>query len=420
MRQWSRRELLSRVPAALVVTAWSGSDALAASAERVRARIGDVQTLTIQATERTYVLVRVLTTDGQWGIGEAYGTPGVAVAEQIASLKPWLLGRNPLEIDRIYTLLGEGQPGLAGTRTDGSAHTLVRAASGIEMALWDLAGKLLNVPTAVLLGGQFRDRVRLYDHSKPSDPFDKSICREWAGKVKEDHSGFTAHKIDIPHDSARDPASRHLSTRELTRITAAFENIREAIGWDHDLMVHCHWDLDLPSAIQLSQAVADIKPLWLEDPLPVDFSDAWKRLSEHSPVPVLTGENLSRREGFAPFIVNAACEIVNPDLRNSGGFLETRRIADMASVYGIPIATHNTGSQLHTYQACQWASSVRDFLLCETITGQGGWMDELLVLQGPYISKGYITVNDRPGTGVELNQEVIRAHLAPGQQWWGA
>jgi len=428
----SRREFLAKGSATLLVAGLSRSNALAAALERVRAKISDVQTLTLQGESRTYVLVRVVTNDGHSGIAEAYGTPGVAVAEQVMALKPWLLGKNPLEIDRIYTLMGEGSPGLAGSRTDGSAHMLIRAASGVEMALWDLAGKLLDTPTSVLLGGQFRDHVRMYDHSRPQDMLDKGSCRHWAAQLREHRSGFTAHKIDIPRtssiweangrsepDNARDPVNRHLTSQELKQIAQAFENVREAIGWDHDLMVHCHWELDLPSSIQLAAALAPIKPLWLEDPLPVDYTGSWKRLVERAPVPILTGENLARREGFAPFLVNQACDIVNPDLRNSGGFLETKRVADMASLYGIPIALHNTGSQLHTYQACQWAASIRDFIMCETITGEGGWMDQLIRLDGPYIEKGHVRISGQPGTGVELNREVAEAHLAPGQKWWG-
>jgi L-alanine-DL-glutamate epimerase-like enolase superfamily enzyme len=434
--RWSRRNLLRAGPATLLTgaAALSGVGSLAIAAERVRARISDVQTMTVQGPGRTYVYVRILTSDGHSGVAEAYGTPGVGVAEQIMALKPALVGKDPLEIDRIYTFLGQGAPSLAGGRTDGSAHMLMRAASGVEMALWDLAGNLLDTPTAILLGGQFRDHVRVYDHSRPRDMFDKASCREWAAKVKAHPSGFTAHKIDFPRtdtiwepdaarpqdaDNGRDPANRQLTTKELIRIGQAFENMREAIGWDHDLMVHCHWEYDLRTSIQLAEAVAPARPLWLEDPLPVDYSDSWKRLVERSPVPILMGENLARREGFAPFLVNQACDIVNPDLRNSGGFLETKRIADLASLYGIPMTTHNTGSQLHTYQACQWAASVRDFLMCETITGEGGWMDQVLRLDGPYIEKGYVKTSDKPGTGVELNRDVVQAHLAPGQKWWG-
>ena len=394
-----------------------------AAAQRSTPKIKSVQTMTIQGP-RTYTLVKITTEDGIYGIGEAYGTPAIGVKEQVAAIAPLLVGKNPLEIDVIYTLLGEGGPALSGTRTDGSAHNLMRAASGIEMTLWDLAGKILGVPTTTLLGGRFRETVRVYDHAAPRDMLDKNSCREWAAKVKADPSGFTAHKFDFRHttratDNARDPANRLLTTKELMQIAQGYENCREAIGWDHDIMVHCHWEYDLRTSIQLAQAVAPIKPLWLEDPLPVDYSDSWKRLCEDSPVPILTGENLERRQGFKDFIINQGCDILNPDLRNSGGFLETKRIADMASIFGLPIANHNTGSQLYTWAACQWAASIQDYVACETITGQGGWMDQLLVLDGPYIKEGYVRVTDKPGLGVDINPDVAKAHLAPGETWWG-
>jgi L-alanine-DL-glutamate epimerase-like enolase superfamily enzyme len=396
---------------------------LLSAAEKRRIKIRDVQTMVIQGP-RTYTLVKVVSDDGMFGIGEAYGSPGVGVKEQVVSLKPWLVNKDPLEIDTLYTTMGEHTASLSGTRTDGSAHMLLRAASGIEMALWDLAGKVLGVPTTTLLGGRFRERVRVYDHEAPRNMLDKASCREWAQKVKADPSGFTAHKFGFPHtspksDDGRDLSNRMLTTKELIQIQQGFENCREAIGWDHDIMVHNHWEYDLRTSIQLAQAVESIKPLWLEDPLPVDYSDSWKRLAASSKVPICTGENLVRRQGFKDFIFNQGCDILNPDLRNAGGFLETKRIADMADLFGLPMATHNTASQVHTYSAIQWAASIRDYIACETITGVGGWEDQLLVLDGPYIKGGFIQVLSKPGLGIELNPDVVKAHLGTGEQWWG-
>lgn len=394
-----------------------------AAAERKRFKIRDVQIMVLQGG-RTYTLVKIVADDGVYGIGEAYGTPGVGVKEGVLSLKPWLVGKDPLEIDTLYTTLGERTRDLSGTRTDGSAHQLMRAASGIEMALWDLAGKALGVPTRTLLGGKFRDKVRVYDHAAPRDMLDKASCREWAQKIKADPAGFTAHKFGFPHtkafvDGGRDPSNRLLSTRELIQIRTGFENCREAIGWDHDIMVHNHWEYDLRTSIQLAEAVEPIKPFWLEDPLQVEYSEAWRRLVAASRVPICTGENLSRRQGFRDFIVNAGCDILHPDIRNTGGFLETKRIADMADSFGLPMANHNTGSQVFTYSTAQWAASIRDYIACETITGQGGWMDRVLSLDGPYIQNGFIQVADKPGIGLELNPDVVKAHLAEGETWWG-
>jgi L-alanine-DL-glutamate epimerase-like enolase superfamily enzyme len=397
-----------------------------AAAQRKRVKIRDVQVMMVQGA-RTYTLVKITADDGLFGIAEAYGSPAVGVKEQILSFKPWLVGKDPLEIDAIYHDFGAGTRSLSGTRTDGSAHNLIRAVSGVEMALWDLAGKILDVPTSTLLGGRFRDRVRVYDHAAPKNMLDKGACKEWAARVKEHPWGFTCHKFGFPHtdmktDLARDPSNRMLTTRELINIQQGFENCREAIGWDHDIMVHCHWEYDLRTSIQIADAVESIKPVWLEDPLPVDYSDSWKRLCESSKVPICMGENLARREGFKDFIINQGADILHPDLRNSGGFLETKRIADLAHIYGLPIACHNTGSHVNTYATCQWAASIRDFMSCETSTGDAGAMEalgQLLLLDGPYIKDGFIEVSSKPGLGITLNPDMVKKHLVPGETYWG-
>lgn len=394
-----------------------------AAAQAGRFKIRDVQVM-MMSGGRTYTFVKITADNGVYGIGEAYGSPGIGVKEQILGLKPWLVGKDPLEIDVIFSQLGKGAASLSGTRTDGSAHNMLRAASGIDMALWDLAGKLLGEPTTTLLGGKFRDKVRVYDHAAPRNMLDKASCREWADKAKQDPAGFTCHKFGFPHtnpaeDRARDRGNRLLTTKELLNIAKGFENCREAIGWDHDIMVHCHWEYDVRTALQIAEAVAPIKPVWLEDPLLVDYSESWKRLTQASPVPICMGENLARRAGFLPFIVNSACDILHPDLRNSGGFLETKRIADFADSYGLPMGTHNTGSQLNTWATCQWAGSIRDFIACETVTGKGDWMDQVLQIEGGYIRDGFIAINTKPGLGVDLNPDVVKAHLAPGESWWG-
>lgn len=420
----SRRAFLAGIGGVSFVPSFLAAYQDRVSRARRRVTIRDVQVMMLQGPGRTYTLVKVSSDAGPYGIAEAYGSPGVGVKEQVLSLREWLIGKDPLEIDRLYTDMGVGTRSLSGTRTDGSAHNLIRAVSGIEMALWDLAGKILEVPTSTLLGGRFRDRVRVYDHAAPKNMLDKGALADWAAKAKAHASGFTCHKFGFEHtdpaaDKARDASNRMLTTKELINIQKGFENCRAAIGWDHDLMVHCHWEYDLRTSIQIADAVESSKPVWLEDPLPVDYSESWKRLCAASKVPICMGENLARREGFKDFILNQAADILHPDLRNSGGFLETKRIADMAHVFGLPMANHNTGSQVCTYASAQWAASIRDYMTLETITGEGDWMDKVLLLDGPYIKDGFIQVTDKPGLGIELNPDVVRAHLAPGEVWWG-
>lgn len=381
-----------------------------------KVKIRDIQTMVVQGP-RTYTLVKVVSDAGLYGIGEAYGSPGAGVKEQIHVLKSEIIGKDPLQIDTIYTGLGQ--------RTDGSAHSLMRGVSGIEMALWDLAGKIVGLPVSTLLGGRFRDKVRVYDHAAPKNMLDPASCREWAQKVKADPAGFKTHKFTWSQhttpdkDHARDLSNRILTTSELSRVRKGWENCREAIGFDHDLMVHCHWEFDLRTSIQLSEAIESIRPVWLEDPMAPDYTESWKRLAASSRVPICTGENLTRRHGFKDFILNQGCDILHPDLRNSGGFLETKRIADMAEVFGLPMATHNTGSIVATLANVQWAASIRDYIACETVMGNGDWLDKMVVYDEPMFKDGYITVSKKPGLGFDLNPDVVRAHLAAGEQWWG-
>lgn len=437
LRKVSRRSFLVGLGMAPVVPTFLSSYRLLAAPMQKRAKITDIRTMVMQGP-RTYTLVKVISDAGLYGIAEAYGSPGVGVKEQIHALKAQFIGRDPLQIDTLFTGLGN--------RTDGSAHQLMRAVSGIEMALWDLNGKILDVPAWKLLGGRFRDRVRVYDHSGPRNMLDKATVADWAAQLKGQASGFTCHKFGIQADPpgpgtgrgggrgggqgapggeaggeapAGRSAARTLSPRQLVNVQKGFDNVREAIGWDRDFMVHGSWGWDVRTSVDLSEALAASKPVWFEDPLPVAYSDSWKRLTEMARVPICMGENLSRREDFAPFILNQGCDILHPDLRNTAGFMETKRIADLAHVFGMPLANHNTGSQVNTYASAQFAASIHDYLALETITGQGDWMDKVLLLDGPYIKDGYIQVTEKPGLGIELNPDVVKAHLAPGESWWG-
>jgi len=414
MRTQSRRAFL-RTLAATSGTSFLSRYHLLAEPEKGKVKIRDLKVMILQGP-RTYTLVKVESDAGVAGIGEAYGSPGVGVKEQVLALRPELIGQDPLEIEKIYVGLGR--------RTDGSAHALMRAVSGIEMALWDLAGKILGVPASTLLGGRFRDRVRLYDHSAPKNMLDKASCREWAARVREDPSGFTAHKFGFPRtdlatDPGRDPANRVLSSRELRNIRQGFENCREALGWDHDILVHCHWEYDLRTAIELARAVEPIRPLWLEDPMPVAYAESWRRLTAAAEVPICTGENWMRANEALPFVINHGCDILHPDLRNSGGFLENKKMAALADFFYLPMANHNTGSAVNTMATVQWAASIRDYIACETVIGRRDWMDDVVVHEGLLVKNGFIEVPNKPGLGIELDPDVVKAHLAPGETWWG-
>jgi L-alanine-DL-glutamate epimerase-like enolase superfamily enzyme len=413
MLSLSRRRFLGALSAAPWATSLAGFKALAAP-ERGRARITDIRAMVLQGP-RTYTFVKVATDAGVFGIGEGYGSPGVGIKAGVLELRPYFLGKDPLEIEALYNGLGN--------RIDGSAHMLLRAVSAIEIALWDLAGKLLNQPTATLLGGRYRDRVRVYHDEGPSNMLDRTNCNEWADKMKSDPAGWTAFRVSPQRvaaklDSARDPSNRVLTSRELREIRQAFEYCRDAIGWDRDLIVHCEGEYDLRAAMQLAEALDPVKPLWLEDPMPPDFSPVWVRLTQSSKVPIGTGENLARRQGFKDFIVNQGCDVVQLDIRNAGGLLESKKISSLAELFDLPMAAHSTGSALNTMATVQWAASVRDFLAAETAIGRRNWMDDVIVHEGPLVAQGYIAVPRKPGLGVELNPDVVKANLAEGEKYW--
>ncbi len=410
----SRRSFLASLTG-LSAVGFLGAFNQLAAAERGKVKITGIRTMILKGP-RTYTLIRIDTDAGVHGFAEAYGSPGLGVREAIEGVKGLFIGRDPLQIDRLYTQFNY---------SDGSAHAQQRAMSGIEMALWDLAGKLLNVPAHSLLGGKFRDKVRLYDHASPKNYLDKVACRDWAQAVKANPNGITAHKFEGPRTTAKDDpggfdaANRVLTKYELRQIRQGWENCREALGWEHDLMVHCHWQYDTRTSIELAHAVESIKPLWLEDPMPVPYTDGWKRLVASSPVPICTGENWMRRSDALPFVVNSAVDILHLDLRNSGGFLESKRCADLADLYSLPMANHNTGSIVYSMAAVTWGSTVRDYLGLETVFFEGGWMDDVIVHDKPLCRGGFVDVPNGPGLGITLNPDVVKAHLAPGEEWWG-
>jgi L-alanine-DL-glutamate epimerase-like enolase superfamily enzyme len=269
---------------------------------------------------------------------------------------------------------------------------------------------------------------------------DKASCVEWAAQMKASKAGWTAFKLGPPRVGAmmegargaagappREPSgpppsrgdsTRMLSRKELIEIQQGFENVREAIGWEHDLMFHGMWNYDLPSAIQLSLALESSKPLWIEDPLPPNYSNSWAHLTQVSKVPILTGENLGRRQDWMEFIERKGIHIAQLDVRNTGGLLESKKIADLADLHFIPMCAHDTASIVCNFGVVQFACAVRDFIAAETRIGNGDWMDDVILHDGPVVKDGYILLPQKPGLGIDLNPDTVKAHLAKDETYW--
>jgi L-alanine-DL-glutamate epimerase-like enolase superfamily enzyme len=305
----------------------------------------------------------------------------------------------------------------------------VTAASGIEIALWDLAGRILGTPVCNLLGGRFRDRVRFYrTMQNPANVNDPASWREHVASARAEKFGWTAFKFQgdgVPpsadpeyKEHGHDRFTRGLTAKDIRRIVTGMEIIREELGPDIPFGIECHWRYDVRDVIQLGKALEPVDPMWLEDPVPPENPEAMKRVTDAVNVPICTGENLYGRHGFRKLIELQACDVVHIDIPKSGGLLEAKRIADLADMYYIWTAAHNPASPLGTIASAHAAASMRDFRIHE-LAKYIDWWQDLVIHEGPIFDGGYLTIQDKPGYGVELNPDVAKAHLAPGETWWG-
>ncbi len=386
-------------------------------------RITDVRTAVI-AGNFDWVLVRVYTDEGLTGLGEAYW--GAGVEELVHAAKRLIIGENPFNIARLYEKMIRGLSG-AGSL----AGATVTAISGIEIALWDLVGRALGTPIYNLFGGRFRDKIRVYADCHAGDDGTPESDAEKARRVVA--AGFTALKfdLDIQNPYTRDisddsdprrwwyePYNRTISTAERRFMEARVAAIREAVGPDIMLAMDCHWKYNVNDAILLAQALEPYDLLWLEDPVPPENIDALAKVTASTRTPICTGENLYRKHGYRELIEKQAADIVAPDIPKMGGLLEGRKVADQADTYYIPIAPHNVSSPIGTVAAAHVCAAIPNFLVIEFHALDVPWWDDL-VLDGPVIRDGFIHLSDKPGHGLELNEDVARAHLKPGSTFFG-
>jgi L-alanine-DL-glutamate epimerase-like enolase superfamily enzyme len=207
-----------------------------------------------------------------------------------------------------------------------------------------------------------------------------------------------------------------LKQSELDLIRRGYENCREALGWDYDIIVHCHNEWDLASAIGLTEAVAPAKPLWVEDGLPVMYTDTWKTYHDSAKVRVMTGEKLEHPAEFLQFMANGAVDAMHPDLAFIGGFTGGRKIADMAEIFNIPLITHMAGSYVHLIGTAHYGAMVRNFVMTESRQPVSQQLWENMAEEGVVIKDGKLKVPDGPGLGITLIPEVINS-LIDGGTW---
>ena len=368
--------------------------------------ITDVQTTMVDGNF-PWTLVRVYTDAGIVGTGEAYW--GAGVPELIERMKPFVIGENPLDIDRLYEHLVQKMSG------EGSVEGVtVTAISGIEIALHDLAGKILEVPAYQLLGGKYRDEMRVYCDCHTEEEADPEACADEAERVVEE-LGYDALKfdLDVPSGFEKDRANRHLRPGEIRHKAEIVERVTERVKDRADVAFDCHWTFSGGSAKRLAAAIEEFDVWWLEDPVPPENLEVQEAVTKSTTTPIAVGENRYRVTEERRLVETQAVDIVAPDLPKVGGMRETRKIADVANQFYVPVALHNVSSPVGTMASAHVAAAIPNALAVEYHSYELDWWADLV--DGPVIEDGRIAVPDRPGLGVELDRDVVADHLADGE-----
>lgn len=357
-------------------------------------------------------LIRVDTDAGLTGYGEA-GVTGPMARARIETMKQYLIGRDPMAIEvhfhNLTTLM----------------HTYmanIPTISGIDMALWDLAGKITGQPVSALLGGPFRDSIQLYSHGVGMNMLDKASCKAFAERVKSMPEGFTTFKCDI-HPMIGVQMGRYASTldsSQVRKIAQAYQNAREALGDDIDIAVHCHNELDLPSSLAVAKAVEPMNPLFYEDPMNPAYSDGWLALKRGTRLTILTGEKLEMVQGFRPFVDHQVADIIHPDLAFCGGFTGAKKIADYAALSRVPVALHNVGSLVLCHANAHFGASIQNFYRSESALGRPNrYIEGMAAGKPPEVKQSRLTVPQGAGLGIEINTDFLKKNLVDGEEYWG-
>jgi galactonate dehydratase len=392
------------------------AEALATSAapySRPKLKITDVRTAMVRG-HGLQLHVRIHTDQGLVGQGE--GTDAVVGGPPIVgSFKPFLVGQDPLNVDALFERIRT-----IGIFAGAQAGQYVAALSAVEIALWDLAGKALGLPVYQLLGGKMRDRIRLYRDSQTVRPDDPRAAEVVQG-IRDD--GFTAVKIDV--DDARDPArwdrvNWTASNAEIDTMVKKVALLREALDKRVDLAVDLHGRYDFTTGRRMAAELEPFKLLWLEEPVPPENVDAMAEIRRSTRTPICCGENVFLRQGFRPILERHAADILMPDIQKCGGLLESRKIADMAHVYSVPVAPHCVVSPIGTMASCHVCAAIPNFLVLEWHWAPRKELWRTFVKEGEIIDKGFVTVPDRPGLGVEMDEEAARKFQVPGTTWFEA
>lgn len=374
-------------------------------------------------------IIRIYTNQGIMGHGDVRDG---ADARYALFLKSRILGENPCNVEMLFKRIKQfgGQARQAG------------GVCAVEMALWDLAGKAYNVPVYQMLGGKYRDKVRIYVDT-PGERTPEAFAKRMKDRIDK---GYTFLKMDFgiqqiaeeegtlvgkdlwdprlrqwdrtpgSYGMTRHPFTRiQITDKGLARITEFLAAVRESVGYEVPIASDHYGHFGVNEAIRLGRAVEPYRLAWLEDMVPWDYTDMWKEISQAIETPTITGEDIYLLDHFKPLIESRAVDMVHPDPNSAGGILETKRIGDYAEEYGIAQALHHAASPVSFLGSVHSAAATQNFVALEHHSVDKPWWDSLVTgIDGPIVKDGFVEVPETPGLGVELNEDVIKEHLREG------
>ena len=386
-------------------------------------------------------IIRIDTNQGIYGLGEVRDGADERYA---LFLKSRILGQNPCNVEMIFKMIRQfgGQARQAG------------GVCAVEMALWDICGKAYNVPAWQMLGGRYRDSVRMYaDTPESSSPEEQRKLI----KFRTEDQGYTWLKMDVSigelkgipgtlvndkfwhndkgnlqqwggnymsYGNTQHPFTQvQITDKGLDELAKIVENARSMVGYDIPLSTDHYGHFDLNNGIRLGRALEKYRLAWMEDIVSWEYTDQWKTMSDALETPMLTGEDIYLLKNFKPLIDIHAVDIVHPDLASSGGLLETKRIGDYAEEHGVAMAMHQAGTPVSFMANVHCAAATQNFLALEHHSVDLPWWEDMVKTTDnrKLITKGYANIpTTAPGLGIELNDEVIKQHLHPSDKTYFA
>jgi L-alanine-DL-glutamate epimerase-like enolase superfamily enzyme len=382
--------------------------------------ITDLRVAVVVKAPMTCPIIRIDTNQGISGYGEVRDGASPTYA---LMLKSRILGENPCDVDKIFRKV----------KQFGHHARQAGGVCAVEMACWDLAGKAYGVPAYQMLGGRFRDRIRLYADTTESPDGTEQGHRL---KARMD-DGITWLKVDFGINLLRDipgtlskPAdvvyrggSRimhpftgiEITDKGIEILSDYVEAIREVIGMEVPLCSDHYGHIGVTSCIRLARAMEKHSMAWMEDMVPWQFGELMKQIRDNVAVPILTGEDIYLKEDFAKLIHMGAVDMIHPDLASSGGLLETKKIGDLAMEAGVPMAMHFAGTPVSFMANVHCAAATENFLCLEHHSIEVPWWEDLVTgIDKPLAEGGFARVPETPGLGIELNEEVVRQHIRGG------